>query len=29
VDKAAPAQLERWAMMVLTAETLDEVVGKR
>ncbi len=29
VDKAAPAQLERWAMLVLTAETLDEVVGRR
>ena len=29
VAKAAPAQLERWALMLLTAETLDEVVGKR
>jgi hypothetical protein len=29
VETAEPAQLERWAKKVLTAETLDEVLGKR
>jgi predicted transposase YdaD len=29
VKKAEPSQLERWATKVLTAETLDEVIGKR
>ncbi len=29
VEKAAPVQLEGWATMVLTAETLADVVGKR
>jgi hypothetical protein len=29
VEKAEPTQLERWATKVLTAEALDEVIGKR
>jgi hypothetical protein len=29
VEQAEPAQLERWARKVLTAGTLDEILGKR
>ncbi len=29
VDSATPAQLERWAKKVLTADALDEVIAKR
>jgi hypothetical protein len=29
LSKATPAQAERWAQAVLTAGTLEEILGKR